>query len=180
MGRPPHRPSPLHRRQAEVMASHGVPETEIAQTLGIDPKTLRRHYRRELDLGHVRANARVAETLLRKASGDGRHAVTAAIFWLKTRAGWHETSVHDLSGGARGEIDRNANITNEAPEARTGALARLLGLARAEAGGPFGPALGHAPDRPASAVPVPPRLPLPADAPGDARPGTSRAGSDEP
>ena len=28
----------------------------------------------------------------RKATGEGREAVTAAIFWLKTRAGWRETN----------------------------------------------------------------------------------------
>jgi hypothetical protein len=28
----------------------------------------------------------------RKATGEGRESVTAAIFWLKTRARWKETS----------------------------------------------------------------------------------------
>ena len=49
------------------MAGYGVPETDIARVLGIDPKTLRRHYREELDTGHVLANAKVAESLFRKA-----------------------------------------------------------------------------------------------------------------
>jgi hypothetical protein len=31
----------------------------------------------------------------RKALGGGRESVTAAIFWLKTRARWKETSVHE-------------------------------------------------------------------------------------
>ncbi len=56
------------------------------------------HYRDELDDGHVKANAKVAENLYRKATGEGREAVTAAIFWLKTRAGWKETSVHEVGG----------------------------------------------------------------------------------
>ncbi len=78
------------------MAGYGVPEYDIARVLGIDPKTLRKHYRDELDTGHVKANAKVAESLFRKATGDGRQSVTAAIFWLKTRAGWKETSVHEI------------------------------------------------------------------------------------
>ena len=41
--------------------------------------------------GHIKANARVAESLYRKAIGEGRESVTAAIFWLKTRARWKET-----------------------------------------------------------------------------------------
>jgi hypothetical protein len=101
MARPSHQPDPACRRQVEAMAGYGVPEADIARVVGIDPKTLRKHYRDELDGGHVKANAKVAENLFRKATGEGREAVTAAIFWLKTRAGWKETSVHEV-GGASG------------------------------------------------------------------------------
>ena len=80
------------------MAGYGVPEADIAGVIGIDPKTLRKHYRDELDHGHVKANAKVAENLYRKATGEGREAIIAAIFWLKTRAGWRETSVHEIGG----------------------------------------------------------------------------------
>jgi hypothetical protein len=80
------------------MAGYGVPETEIAGVLGVDPKTLRKHYRAELDHGHTKANARVAESLYRKATSDGPQSVTAAIFWLKTRAGWRETLVQQHAG----------------------------------------------------------------------------------
>ena len=87
MARPAHKPDPAVRRQVEALAGYGVPEAEIAGVVGVSPKTLRRHYRGELDHGHVKANAKVAEKLYRKATGDGREAVIAAIFWLKTRAG---------------------------------------------------------------------------------------------
>ena len=90
MGRPTHLPTPSERRQVEAMAGYGVPEADIALVLGIDPKTLRKHYRDELDTGHIVANAKVAESLFRKATGDHRQSVTAAIFWLKTRARWRE------------------------------------------------------------------------------------------
>jgi hypothetical protein len=73
------------------MAAYGVPEPDIAGVIGIDPKTLRKHYPSELKYGHVKANAKVAENLFRKATGDGREAVIAAIFWLKTRARWKES-----------------------------------------------------------------------------------------
>ena len=97
MGRPAHHPEPSERRQVEAMADYGVPEADIARVLGIDPKTLRKHYRGELDRGHIIANIRVAECLFHKATGDGRQSVTAAIFWLKARAGWKETSLQELS-----------------------------------------------------------------------------------
>lgn len=101
MGRPTHTPDPAQRRQVEALAGYGIPEAEIAGLIGCDAKTLRKHYRSELDHGHTKANGRVAENLFRKATGDGREAVVAAIFWLKTRARWRETQVsevtHDLA-----------------------------------------------------------------------------------
>jgi hypothetical protein len=91
MGRRAHQPDTTSRRQVEAMAGYGIREADIACVLDIDPKTLRRHYRKELDKGHIKATTMVAENLYRKATGEGREAVTAAIFWLKTRAGWRET-----------------------------------------------------------------------------------------
>ena len=98
MGRRARRPDPVTSRQVEAMAGYGVPEADIAGVIGIDPKTLRQHYRHELDHGHDTANARVAESLYRKATSDGAQSVTAAIFWLKTRAGWRETLVQQHAG----------------------------------------------------------------------------------
>jgi hypothetical protein len=98
MGRPSHTPDPIMRRQVEALAGYGVPEAEIAAMVEVDPKTLRKYYRHELDHGHAKANAKVAENLYRKATGDGRESVTAAIFWLKVRARWKETSVHEHAG----------------------------------------------------------------------------------
>ncbi len=48
------------------MAAYGVPEPDIARVVAIDPKTLRKHYRDELDTGHVKATVRVAEFLFHK------------------------------------------------------------------------------------------------------------------
>jgi hypothetical protein len=98
MGRPAHKPDPFHRRQVEAMAAYGVPEVGIARVVGIDAKTLRKHYRDELDTGQIRATAKVAESLYRKATSDGSQSVIAAIFWLKTRGGWKETSAHEVGG----------------------------------------------------------------------------------
>ena len=42
------------------------------------PKTLRKHYRDELDAGQVKASARVAESLFRKAVAHGPQSVFCA------------------------------------------------------------------------------------------------------
>src|SRR5258705_10921332 len=98
MARPAHQPDEAKRRQVEALAGYGVPEADIYGMVGIDAKTVRKHYRQELDHGHSKANAKVAENLYRMALGQGREAVTAAIFWLKARARWKEVSVHEHAG----------------------------------------------------------------------------------
>ena len=100
MARPSHQPDSTTRRQVEAMAAYGVPEADIARVVGIDPKTLRKHYRDELDTGQIKANSKVAESLFRKATGEGPQSVTAAIFWLKTRARWKETVVSEVTHDA--------------------------------------------------------------------------------
>ena len=104
MGRRAHQPDPVTRRQVEAMAACGVPEADIGKVIGIDPKTLRKHYRVELDTGGIRASTRIAQSLYNKALGDGAQSVTAAIFWLKTRAHWKETNVHEVSGPVKIEL----------------------------------------------------------------------------
>jgi hypothetical protein len=84
--------------QVEAMAGLGLPERGIARLLGMDPEAFRSLYAAELECGLFKANAKVAENLFRRATGEGREAVTAAIFWLKARAGWKETSIHALAG----------------------------------------------------------------------------------
>jgi hypothetical protein len=90
MGRRNHRPDATQRRQVEAMAAYGIPADDISRVVGVDPKTLRKYYRDELDLGETKANAQVAGFLFNSAKSGN---VTAQIFWLKTRARWRETPV---------------------------------------------------------------------------------------
>ena len=92
-GKPKHVPTEKTMAEVSALAGFGVVQEEIAKYLGIDAKTLRKHYRKELDLGVVRANAAVARSLFKQATEDG--SVSAAIFWLKARAGWRETQQVD-------------------------------------------------------------------------------------
>lgn len=96
-GRPAHEPTAENRKQVETMAGYGITEPDIAMSLGISKPTLTKHYRRELDMGHIKANSAIAQALFKKATSDGSQSVTAAIFWAKTRMGWKETNVHEHS-----------------------------------------------------------------------------------
>lgn len=45
MANPRHKPTESSRAQVEALAGYGVRHDEIALYIGIDPKTLRKHYR---------------------------------------------------------------------------------------------------------------------------------------
>jgi hypothetical protein len=127
MGRPAHEPTQMSRRNVEALAGYGVPEADIAGVIGIDPKTLRKHYPQELRYGHVKANAKVAENLFRKATGDGRESVVAAIFWMKTRAKWKETTIHEVA-------EPTGNDASHSDAKRLGAVALLVARAQRQEG----------------------------------------------
>lgn len=96
VGRPTYEPTEKDRRWVEMTAACGIIETDIAQVIGIDPKTLRKHFREELDTAAIKANAKVAGALFTAAT-DGRN-MSATIFWCKTRLGWQEVQRHELGG----------------------------------------------------------------------------------
>lgn len=84
-----HEPTKVQQDTVSLHAMVGTPQEDIARVIGIDVKTLRKHYRDELDLALCKANATIGGSLFNKAkSGD----TTAQIFWLKTRAGFKEKS----------------------------------------------------------------------------------------
>ena len=80
------------REKARYLAGLGVPQDDIAKIIGCAAKTLRRHFRDELDRGVAEANATISGSLFGAAKGGN---VTAQIFWLKTRARWREGSAAD-------------------------------------------------------------------------------------
>jgi hypothetical protein len=95
-GRPKYQPTAEHRREVLVMAGFGIVQEQIAKMLDIDPKTLRRAFRRELDVGMTEASVRVAKSLFEMATKDKVPA--AAIFWMKARAGWKEKQDITIEG----------------------------------------------------------------------------------
>lgn len=91
----PHEPTDMMRQTVQLHATMGTPQDDIARLIGIDPKTLRLHYRDELDLATAKANATIGGALFNKAKGGD---TAAMIFWMKTRAGWRETQAVEHNG----------------------------------------------------------------------------------
>ena len=99
---PAFEPSAEQQRTVRAMAGFGVPQEDIATFLDIDAKTLRKHFRAELDRGSIEATTKVAQSLFRMAT-EGNN-VAAAIFWMKARAGWSERQriEHGMAPGMQG------------------------------------------------------------------------------
>lgn len=91
------------------MAAAGIHHENIAKCLGtsgIDPKTMRLHFRRELDISRDQITA-VAMGKLFAAMNAGE--AWAICFWMKCRADWSERQRHEVvgapgAGGAPGPV----------------------------------------------------------------------------
>jgi hypothetical protein len=138
-GRPEFEPTEEQKKLVDQLAGYGIPEPDIARLVinpatkeGISPVTLRKYFRDELDVGHVRANQQVAGALFKNAT-TGTETYpggipTAQIFWLKTRGKgqWRDKQVIELekppSEMEEAEVDQ--------------AIGRLLAKAAAKADKP--------------------------------------------
>jgi hypothetical protein len=76
----------------------GATLSEISLVMSMSEPTLRKYFHLELATGGIEANAKVAQSLFRQATAQDKPNVTAAIFWLKARAGWQD--------GSRGTSER--------------------------------------------------------------------------
>ena len=90
-GRPAHVPTDETRNMVESLSGFGVPQDEISRLVGITPPTLRFHYADQIELGTIKATAKVAQNLFTMACKPTREGLSAAIFWLRVRAGWSES-----------------------------------------------------------------------------------------
>ena len=114
-GRPSHVPTDDTRNLVESLSGFGIPHDEIARLVGIDPKTLRFHYADQIELGSIKATAKVAQNLFTMACKPTREGLSAAIFWLKVRAGWSEYAPKRVE-----EPVRSKNSNGRKPSAQAG------------------------------------------------------------
>jgi len=110
-GRPQHEPTEEMRNRARSLAGVGISVDDIAFELGISKQTLYGYYREEIKHGAIRAVATVARSLYEAATHPTEPNITAQIFFLKCRAAWKETMVHehvnpDLASLTDAEIEK--------------------------------------------------------------------------
>lgn len=103
-GRKGFSPTSAQRKLIEQLSACGInidemPVFVVSEKTGkhISEPTLRKYFKKEIDQGRLKANAKVANSLYRNAtesSDKNPHGnIIAQIFWLKARAGWRESAI---------------------------------------------------------------------------------------
>jgi len=114
----------IKSEQVMMCTMLGVPVQAQADFFGVSLACFKREFEQELKMARVLPNARVAFSLFQKATSHkmSSAAVNAAIFWLKTQAGWKETNVSEFTGKDGAAID----VSGMNPVQRTQRLAHVL------------------------------------------------------
>jgi hypothetical protein len=105
----------------EYLHVGGYDEDKIAKIMGIAPKTLRKHYRDQLDVGKARIDALVMEAFITKMLGgekpDWQKADRDLLkYYTSRRMGWSES--HPGEDGSVSQVSLSITMTpQEAGEA---------------------------------------------------------------
>jgi hypothetical protein len=91
-GRPPHVPTQTDRDTVAVMVAGGISQADIARARGISERTLRNHYKDEIEAGATKLNTVVMiEWIKRIKAGE----FAAIKWWTQSRMGMNEKFVID-------------------------------------------------------------------------------------
>jgi len=129
-----HTPTEYLRGKVEGLAASGMTAENVAGTLGLSLSTIRRHYKRELQLAQAQRVAAVAGSLYEVAMSP-KHSmakVVSSIFLLKTQGKWRESQVisHENADGSPIAPAQTVQIVLPSNQ-RNNELAAKLGLLKA-------------------------------------------------
>jgi DNA-binding Xre family transcriptional regulator len=96
-----YKPSKEDRARVQLMAAGGMTQESIAKRMGMTDKTLREHFRQELDFGLSEINTLAIGQLVQQIRAGNMAAI---CFWLKCRAGWRETDRLEHIGEGGGPV----------------------------------------------------------------------------
>jgi hypothetical protein len=123
-----HKPTAENRAKVIWLACNGATQARIAQHLGVTEKTLRLHYRKEIDFGVESLLSRVLNNLASIACrGRGLPAVSAAKYLLSCRGGYKEHSVLGVEPTTEGlsTLMAACGVDEKAADIRARILARI-------------------------------------------------------
>jgi hypothetical protein len=119
VGRPKHEATARNRIIVQIMHAHGIPHHIIGHAIGIDPTTLRRHYKEELRDARLKVEAAMGVAVV-QAARNGNWG--AAKYWLQTHGSpdWKVSEHRTIDG----HLDLTDTTTDEL-ERRRAELERL-------------------------------------------------------
>jgi hypothetical protein len=91
-GKPPFKPTDADRTTVTIMVATGLKQEDIAACLGergIDPVTLRKHFKRELNIGVAKVNGICGVGIVRAMQAGESWALR---YWAGARMGWNDRS----------------------------------------------------------------------------------------
>ena len=91
IGRPKKNFSDDELKEIEKMAATGMTQKQIAAVKNVDPDTLRKYAKVEMNRGKNLAVLQVSMACLAMAKSQKHPSVT--MFWLKSQAGWSDSPI---------------------------------------------------------------------------------------
>jgi hypothetical protein len=98
------------RARVQLMSAAGMTQESIAERMEMTGKTLREHFRKELDFGLLEINTLAVGQLVKQIQAGNLGAI---CFWLKCRAGWRETDRIEHVGGDGGPVEITVNYVRK-------------------------------------------------------------------
>lgn len=96
-----YKPTDSQRNAVKLLVAAGISEGVICQAIGINWRTLSKHFKQEIETGRAFVYAQIAGRVVQKAmQGDN----ACMFFVLKTRFGWREVNRHEHTGADGGSI----------------------------------------------------------------------------
>lgn len=103
-GQQPYVKTPEVAATVSALSTFGVNQEDICRFIGVSLPTLHKYFRQELDESAAKGKVAVTKFLFHAASGkaldDGAayaDCLRAAMFYAKTRMGWKETNVNEIT-----------------------------------------------------------------------------------
>lgn len=116
-GPPGHQPTDDLRQLVVWLKEGGATHKEVGKVLGISHKTLLTHYEKELEVGARELLGKVAKNIYQQALyGEGKEALTAQMFIMKTRGRWRETNRLEHVGEDGKPIETVVTVGVDAPK----------------------------------------------------------------
>lgn len=134
-----YKPSADHRALVENASAFGLTQPQIAAQLGMDEKSLRKHFRVELDSGKFKIDMVAGGAIVAGLkSNDERVRLDAAKYYTARRMGWKETVTQETVGADGGPVQIQDVTARELLASRIAGIAARgeeIGISEMDANG---------------------------------------------